>query len=464
MKQSAGRDIACKKILYKENHLLKRAINSIQQRLSLGLISVLIITGLVLAQLSLWLFDQGLRRYLQTHLHNEAQTLLAAIVRGANGIELDQQRISAAYQRPFSGEYFVVILPDQQWRSRSSWDYIVAPPTATGLQDDLADGPQAQELLIYRADFRRYGQSIQVIIAQDYTPMLKSFRTMQWIAAAIGFGALIMVVLLQRFLVRRALRPLEQVREQIVQLQQGQRTELDQQMPDELIPLVKQLNHLLQHTEDTLSRSRNALGNLGHALKTPLAILFSLANRHELNDHPELRDNFRQQLHSMQTRISRELGRARLAGEALPGAYFDCAKELPDLCSTLQQIHRRDAQLEWQAPPGLRLPWDREDILELLGNLLDNACKWAQQKIHIAIVREQNIYRITIDDDGPGIAPELREQVLNRGARIDEQVQGHGLGLGIVRDIVEHCRGELSLETSPLGGLRVVIRLPAAKS
>ncbi len=464
MKQNADKDIACKKILNKENFLLTRTMNSIQQRLSLGLISVLIITGLVLAQLSLWLFDQGLRRYLQTHLHHEAQTLLAAIIRGANGIELDQQRISASYQRPFSGEYFVVVLPDQQWRSRSSWDYEVSPPATTGLQKELADGPQAQELLIYRADFRRYGKSIQIIAAQDYTPMLKSFRTMQWIAAGIGVGALILLVLIQRVLVRRALQPLEQVREQIVQLQQGQRTELDQQVPDELVPLVKQLNHLLQHTEDTLGRSRNALGNLGHALKTPLAILFSLANRHELNTHPELRDSFRQQLQSMQERISRELGRARLAGEALPGAYFECAKELPDLYSTLQQIHRRDLQLEWQAPAGLRLPWDREDILELLGNLLDNACKWAQQKVQIIIAIEQNNYCITIDDDGPGIAPELREQVINRGTRIDEQVQGHGLGLGIVRDIVEHCRGELLLEGSPLGGLRVIIRLPVTRA
>lgn len=469
MKPNAGKDIACKKIPYKENHLFKRAINSIQQRLSLGLISVLIITGLILAQLSLWLFDQGLRRYLQTHLHNEAQTVLAAIIRGPNGIALDQQRISASYQRPFSGEYFVVVfpnqqMPDQQWRSRSSWDYELTLPAETGLQKNLADGPQAQELLIYRADFRRYGKSIQIIAAQDYTPMLKSFRTMQWIAAAIGFGALILLVLIQRFLVKRALQPLENVREQIVQLQQGQRTELDQQVPDELTPLVQQLNHLLQHTEDTLGRSRNALGNLGHALKTPLAILFSLANRHELNDHPELRDSFRQQLQSMQERISRELGRARLAGEALPGAYFECAKELPDLCSTLQQIHRRDSQLEWQATAGLRLPWDREDMLELLGNLLDNACKWAQQKVQINIAHEQHGYRITIDDDGPGIAPELREQVLNRGTRIDEQVQGHGLGLGIVRDIVEHCRGEIALETSPLGGLRVVIQLPVNRS
>lgn len=439
-------------------------MNSIQQRLGLGLVGLLVITGLVLAQISFWLLDQGLRRYWQTHLHHEAETLLAAMVRGNNGVELDQQRLSASYKRPYSGTYFVVVFPDQQWRSRSAWDYNLLPPANVGLQADLVDGPEAEELLVYRADFRRYGKNIQVITAQDYTPILQSFHRWQWISAGIGMVALILLVFIQRYLVKRALLPLEKVREQIAQLQQGQRSSLDQPLLDELKPLVQQINHLLHHTEDTLSRSRNALGNLGHALKTPLAILFSLANRHELNTHQELRDQFRQQLQSMQERISRELGRARLAGEALPGAYFDCARELPDLCSTLQQIHRRDLQLEWQVATGFRLPWDREDMLELLGNLLDNACKWAQQKVQISIALEQQAYRIVIDDDGPGIAPELRAQVLNRGARIDEQVQGHGLGLGIVRDIVDHCRGELVLETSPLGGLRVLILLPVNRN
>jgi signal transduction histidine kinase len=247
-------------------------------------------------------------------------------------------------------------------------------------------------------------------------------------------------------------------------LQQGQRAQLDAQVPQELQPLVQQINHLLHHTEDNLTRSRNALGNLGHALKTPLAILFSLANRQELNSHQELRDNLRNQLTHMQERISRELGRARLAGEALPGAYFVCATELPDLVGTLAQIHGRNLIITWSAADNLRLPWDRQDMLELLGNLLDNACKWAQQKVALNITQDNNHFILTIDDDGPGIAPELRTQVLNRGARVDEQIQGHGLGLGIVRDIVEHCKGELGLRESPFGGLQVVIRLPAPNS
>ncbi|MGV2465622.1 UNVERIFIED_CONTAM: two-component system sensor histidine kinase CarS, partial [Pseudomonas aeruginosa] len=141
---------------------------------------------------------------------------------------------------------------------------------------------------------------------------------------------------LQRLTVRRSLRPLEEVRLQIAQLQQGQRSQLDNQAPEELEPLVEQINHLLAHTEETLKRSRNALGNLGHALKTPLAVLVSLAEREEMARQPELQQVLREQLEQIQQRLGRELGKARLVGEALPGAHFDCAEELPSLCDTLR--------------------------------------------------------------------------------------------------------------------------------
>lgn len=445
---------------------LKPAFNSIQQRLSVGLIGVLILVGLLLAQLSLWVFDQGLRRYFSTQLQTQSETLLAALVRGPNGIELDQQRVGASYDRPFSGYYFLIDFDDKQWRSRSLWDHHLPLLTQQGLQRVLHDGPEAQQLLVYRAQFRRFGKTIAIQVAQDYTPMLDNFRRMQFMGGGLGLAALILLVLLQRYLVARSLRPLEDLRAQIAQLQQGQRSTLETTVPAELKPLVEQLNRLSQHTEDRLKRSRNALGNLGHALKTPLAILFSLANRSELNDQPQLRDNLRSQLQQMQERISRELARARLAGEALPGAHFHCAAELPDLISTLQLIHRRDLQVHWSAPADLRLPWDREDILELLGNLLDNACKWARQQVQINISHKPAAqhYELVIEDDGPGIAAAEREQVLSRGTRIDEQVQGHGLGLGIVRDIVEHCGGVLQLQQSSLGGLAVVIHLPATNA
>ncbi|MNM75792.1 Virulence sensor histidine kinase PhoQ [compost metagenome] len=435
-------------------------MKSIQARLSLGLIAVLVLVGLALAQLSLWLFEVGLQRYLETGLRKESENLLIALVRGQSGLELDERRLSSAYQRPFSGYYFRIDFDGGSWRSRSLWDLDMPAPASSGLHTDLQLGPENQQLLVLRSDYRRFGQPISISVAQDYTPVRDQFRRMQQIGLGLGLVALILVLVLQRITVTRSLRPLERVRGQIAQLQQGKRSQLDTQVPSELEPLVAQINHLLAHTEDSLRRSRNALGNLGHALKTPLAVLLSLASSEQLKDAPQVRVQLREQLQQIQQRLSRELNRARLAGDALPGAQFDCDAELPGLLSTLGMIHGEGLELSQRVPPGLLLPWDREDLLELLGNLLDNACKWADSEVRLTIEEQVERYQLVIDDDGPGIPESDRQQVLERGTRLDEQVDGHGLGLGIVRDIVEVWGGQMTLQDSPLGGLRVSIALP----
>ncbi|MEN5302772.1 sensor histidine kinase [Pseudomonas sp. TWI628] len=435
-------------------------MKSIQARLSLGLVAVLVVVGVVLAQLTLWLFEAGLQRYLENGLRKESENLLVALVRGPNGLQLDERRISAAYQRPFSGYYFRIDFDQGTWRSRSLWDLDMPKPAAPGLSDSHELGPEGQQLLALRADYRRLGQDISISVAQDYSPVRDGFRRLQQIGLGMGLVALLVVLVLQRITVTRSLRPLERARQQIAQLQQGQRSQLDAEVPSELAPLVDQINHLLSHTEDSLRRSRNALGNLGHALKTPLAVLLSLASSERLQGLPEVQAQLREQLEQIQQRLARELNRARLAGDALPGAQFDCDAELPGLLATLGMIHGDSLLLEHDVPPGLLLPWDREDVLELLGNLLDNACKWADSEVRLGIAPTAEGYRLWVDDDGPGIPENRRLQVLERGSRLDEQVDGHGLGLGIVRDIVEAWGGRLALLESTLGGLRVSIELP----
>ncbi|MDD1961676.1 ATP-binding protein, partial [Pseudomonas sp. 39004] len=409
-------------------------MKSIQARLSLGLVAVLVVVGVVLAQLTLWLFEAGLQRYLENGLRKESENLLVALVRGPSGLQLDERRISGAYQRPFSGYYFRIDFDQGTWRSRSLWDLDMPRPAAPGLSDSHELGPEGQQLLALRADYRRLGQDISISVAQDYSPVREGFRRMQQIGLGMGLVALILVLVLQRITVKRSLRPLERARQQIAQLQQGKRSQLDAEVPVELAPLVGQINHLLSHTEDSLRRSRNALGNLGHALKTPLAVLLSLASSERLQGLPDVREQMRAQLEQIQQRLARELNRARLAGDALPGAQFDCDAELPGLLGTLGMIHGEGLVLERDVPPGLLLPWDREDVLELLGNLLDNACKWADSEVRLGIAPSEGGYQLWVDDDGPGIPEAQRLQVLERGSRLDEQVDGHGLGLGIVRD------------------------------
>jgi len=435
-------------------------LKSIQRSLSLGLIAGLLVVALLLVQTSLWLFEAGLKRSLENDLREETEGLLIAIVKGPDGIKLDTQRLNPRYQRPFSGHYFRIELPDRTWRSRSLWDAVPAWPETSGLAAELLEGPQRQRLLAFSAEYRRDGQPIVISVAQDYTPILDSFARVRLSGLGLVGVALLVFLLLQRYAMTLALRPLERARQQIAQLQQGQRQQLDSQAPVELQPLVAQINHLLTQTEETLQRSRHALGNLGHALKTPLAVLGSLIQREELAAHPQLHAALQEQLGQIQQRISRELTRARLAGDVLPGAHFDCAAELPALLDTLRMIHQRDIQLRWTAPSDCRLPWDREDMLELLGNLLDNACKWANSEVVLRIERSAAGYRLRVDDDGPGIPAAERAPVLDRGTRLDERAEGHGLGLGIVRDILSAWGGTLSLQDSPLGGLQVQIELP----
>lgn len=437
-------------------------MRSIQARLRVGLVAILLVAGLVLVLGGGWLVDHALRRYLETGLRGETENLLAALVRGPHGLQLDEGRLGSLYTRPLSGRYFLIEIPalDIRWRSRSLWDAQLEAPPGSGLSETLADGPSGQRLLTYRADYQRYGQTVRVVVADDYNPLLTNLTRILAFGALLGLATLLLVLLLQRLIVRRALRPLEQVREQIAQLHQGRRSTLDASVPTELAPLVEEMNALLRHTEDSLKRARHGIGNLGHALKTPLAVLTSLAERPELQALPDQREVLREQLARIRQRLERELRRARLAGEALPGAHLAGA-ELRELCGLLNRLHGEHLLFDCHLPEGLRLPWDREDLLELFGTLLDNAGKWADRQVRLEVAQHEEGYLIRIEDDGPGVPEAQREAILARGSRLDEAVAGHGLGLGIAKDIVEGCGGALVLETSGLGGLAVIIRLPA---
>jgi len=433
---------------------------SISRQLTLSLAAILLLAGLLVTQTSFWLLERGVRNYGHHRLQVQAESLLASLVRDEdNQLAVNERHHDAIFLQPFSGHYFVIELDGVRWRSRSLWDFQLLPLPQESFAKQLVLGPQEQQLLLYTGEYQYADSKIRVTVAQDYSPILASFRRAQLTGMLVAFAALLLVLLGQRWLVRAALKPLEKARQQLLQLQSGQRARLGQQVPEEMQPLVEQVNRLLVHTEERLKRSRNSVGNLGHALKTPLTVLTSLLARPELQAYPELLANFAEHLQQIEQRITREMARARLSGDALPGAYFDCEQELPSLIQLMSRVHGVQVQFSWQASAQLKLPWERDDLLEMLGNLLDNAGKWAHSKAQLQISQQAQQIVICVDDDGPGIEPLRREQVQQRGTRLDEQVQGHGLGLGIVRDIVDALTGTLELQESPLGGLRVIVRL-----
>ncbi len=429
---------------------------SIGRQLSIGLAASLLLGALVVGVTATVLSERALRQYALANLEYEARSVLAAIAPGPEGLQLETARLSPAYTTPLSGRYFVVQIGETRWRSRSLWDAELPTPLLPGAVAGLIDGPEQQRLLCLRVDYRRHGTAISVVVATDLAPLITQFSRIGLLLLGLGFIVVVLLTWVQRWWMRRAaLKPLQQAQAQLQELQRGERELLDADAPQELEPLIAEINRLLAHTRDSLARSRHALGNLGHALKTPLAVLLNVAERTE----PELRTTLRTQLTQMQHRIARELGRARTAGEASGGERFAPQEDLPLLIDSVQRAHGRMLHCDWQAPAGT-LALERDDMLELLGNLLDNAYKWAQSSVRLRMEQLPREVLIRLEDDGPGIAEARHSEALARGNRLDEQVEGHGLGLGIVSDIVAAYHGEMQLQRSTLGGLLVVVRLP----
>jgi signal transduction histidine kinase len=237
---------------------------------------------------------------------------------------------------------------------------------------------------------------------------------------------------------------------------------MDGKYPSEVQPLVNDLNALLDQREQAVRRAIAKAGDLAHGLKTPLAILAHEADRARDSGHVEVASAVSQQVDRMRRQIDYHLAHARAAAAGTTAAVPCSIKESADgLARALHRLHaERGMAVEVQVPPHLTVRVQREDLDEMLGNLLDNACKWARGQVTIGASKSGDGVEITVDDDGAGLAEEMREAVLVRGVRLDEAAPGSGLGLAIVRDLAEIYGGSISLEASPLGGLRANLRFP----
>ncbi len=386
-------------------------------------------------------------------------------VNPAGQVRLREGRVTPIYQQPLSGHYFEVVLDDGgRLRSRSLWDESLelSPLPVGAVRIEHRPGPAGQVLLVRAAGYAKDGLVFALAVAEDLAPMEAQIRRFQQLSLAVLAGALVLVLLIQRWVLRRGFRAVDRVRGQLRAVSEGQRERLDFMGPVEIRPLSAEINRLLDQVRQRLQRSRQALGNLAHGLKAPLTLVTSELERLPLT--PADRERINGQLERVGQLVERELKRARFAGEGA-GQRFDPAQDLPDLVEAVGQLHRaRGIRIETGRLDVGLLPFDREDMLELLGNLLDNACKWARQRVVVGIERGDELV-LRVCDDGPGIAPGDRERLLRRGVRLDEQETGHGLGLAIVRELVEGHGGRLTLgDAADLGGLEVRVVLPLVKT
>jgi signal transduction histidine kinase len=264
------------------------------------------------------------------------------------------------------------------------------------------------------------------------------------------------------FLVQRAVAPLWRLRGNLAAVREGRSQRIEGDYPTEVQPLVNDLNGLLEDREQAVARALTTAGDLAHGLKTPLAVLAQEAEQAAAAGHHEVAATLSQLVERMQRQVDHHLARARVTASARGALGLRCPV-LPcveGLVRTMRHLHAgRELSIEVDVSPAHEIRGRREDLDEMLGNLLDNACTWARSRVAVSSAVEDARLVLVVDDDGPGLDPSLRGRVLQRGVRADQRVGGTGLGLAIVSELAELHGGSVTLESSPLGGTRARLEL-----
>jgi len=430
--------------------------------------------------------DHVLRQYqtgLEEHLH-ELAGRLGFDAQGQPRLE-SMPMADTRWQRPLSGQYWQLdgLTPDGRalpgvLRSRSLWDGVLQAPADTLSAGQLhvheIEGPQGTRLLLVERVIRpteAEGTAWRLMVAGD---LAATRAAVDDLARALHLSLAVLGVLLALAAwaqVSVGLRPLRQLQVDLGKVQAGRAEALAGRYPAEVQPLASDFNAVLRSQAALVERARSGAGNLAHALKTPLAVLDQLAQ--STNPPGEWTSVVASQVAAARRQVDWHLARARLAGAAVRRSSR-CTPEpvVRGLARVMARVHAaRDLHIAIDMPPGLpEVACEAQDLHDILGNLMDNACKWARSTVHITATvparsSSENLpvwVDVSVDDDGPGIPEDRRAAALARGGRLDESVPGSGLGLAIVVDAAHLHGGSLDLATSPLGGLRATVRLPAA--
>ena len=439
-------------------------MNSIQSRLAAGLLISLILVFLIL-----WLavssnIQKLSENYIASRLEHDIETLLTAVsFDKTNTLTINEKYINSIYNRPFSGHYYTIQHNQTVFRSRSLWDQNLISPEITGNNyvKTHQDGPEKQLLITISRHFNKQKQNITISIAEDLTPIIEDIRQFKNYFAVISLLILFSLLLIQFFVLRNGLKPLRKMHRELAELEKGTINELTTDVPNELESVVNEVNHLSLALYKRLKRSRNALSDLSHAIKKPLTLLQNFSDKNQGKFDNKTNEFLTNQIESIQKITDRILKRARVAGTSKFNTPFNINEDLPLLIKTIQTMYPdKNINITSDVPDTLETQIDREDMLELLGNLLENAWKWANRVINISIKQENDI-TIIIEDDGPGANAESLNELTQRGVRLDESVSGYGFGLSISSDIIRDYEGHLFFSRSKkLGGFKTKILLP----
>ena len=411
----------------------------------------------------------------QTLANDMGGLIAAAEPDPQNGVILQDRFINRQFDRVYSGLYYQIrpVSPGPGGQiSRSLFDraLTLAPDnnaTPGAIAYSFTTGPENQHLRVLsrRVEFPATEtpqpndtHAYVFTVAGDLSQVEAEIRvfngTLIWSFLLLGLGLMIAVFLQ----VRVGLMPLARLQESLARIRNGSAQRLEGKFPAEIAPLAVELNSLLEHSNEVVARARTHVSNLAHFLKTPLTVLAS-----EAQAQPSaLSDQVRRQVDTMRRQVDHYLARARAAGSVnVLGNRTQVAPVLNDLARVLARIHvERAIVIDCDCPSDLFFRGERQDLEEMAGNLMDNACKWAAHRVEVRAQKVGPMFTLTVGDDGPGLSPEDRARVGERGERLDESVPGSGLGLAIVRDISKLYAGSLALGASPLGGLEACLSLP----
>lgn len=345
------------------------------------------------------------------------------------------------------------------------------PIRSDGFREGYIRGPENQRLRVIEnlIDLGNDGQFV-ISVAGDAEEMDDEVAIFNY-SLVVTLGILgIVFVATAWFQVLFGLRPLRGISQSLQAIRTGRAERLEGQFPEEIEPLAREVNALIDTNREIVVRARTHVGNLAHALKTPISVLLNeTAGRNDATT-----EKVREQIGIMREQVQHHLERARIAARvAVPGTVVQVRPVIEAVARTMEKIHRDRAITV--APRGtgeVRFHGEQQDLEEMIGNLVDNACKWAASRVEVEVTDadrakpgERRFFRLLIDDDGPGLSPQARQEVLtHRGRRLDESKPGSGLGLSIVSDLAQLYQGDIELGASPLGGLRVELVLPAAEA
>ncbi len=454
---------------------MKTRFNSLAARLiataAIWTMLGLVIGGVVLSAA----FRTAALSNFDTVLRNDMDGLIVATQTSAVGLSLDERFVNSAYARVYSGRYFEIARDVEGaapiLASRSLFGARLFPqiasrqgPVAWG----EANGPDGQHLRVLTQRVTLTGAApadgqvpaYRVTVAGDMAAVdqqVDSFNGILITFFLLLGAVLVLAIFLQ---VRIGLLPLRRVSESLSRIRDGKAQRLEGDFPSEIAPLAAELNSLIAHGAEIVGRARTHVSNLAHFLKTPLSVLASEA---EASEPSPLAEQVKRQVFTMRRQVDHYLTRARAAGNVnVLGNRTAVEPVLADLTRVLSRIHQaRGIEIEVACPPNLYFRGERQDLEEMTGNLMDNACKWARREVHVTVRRQGAQLVLDIEDDGPGLSPAERQKVGTRGERLDESVPGTGLGLAIVGDISKLYGGGFALEASPRGGLLARLTLPA---